>query len=688
MAQLSGRLRVAADVGGTFIDFVAVDENDTIMVDKQPASADRLVQEFAAGLARLGPGEAVTHLAHGTTTAINTIVQEKGARVGLVTTKGFRDVLELGRGGRNEIYNWRFSPPPPLVPRALRLEVDERTLADGRILTAVSPEQVAAIADELAGLEVEAIAVCLLHSYANPEHELAVADVLRARLPGVSVTMSHVVAPEWREFERTSSTVLNAYVHPMFGTYLSRLTERLNTDGYRAPLAIMQSNGGVLSVPRAHSVPVRTLYSGPAGGVVASRALAESLGIEHAICADVGGTTFDVALVVDGDIVERHETRLHERPVLGATVDITSIGAGGGSVAWVDARGALKVGPESAGAKPGPACFGHGGTLATVTDAQLLLGFLDAERFLGGRMKLDVAAAEAAITKHVAEPLGLSLTEACLGIVRIAETNMANAVRAITVQRGLDPREFALITYGGGGGLFGASLAEELGVRQVVAPRAAEAFSAWGILASDYSEDLSVTRVFQLQENAVDDAVRELTNLAAAVTDGLADYGLPRDQVRLHHAADVRFAGQHHTVTVPIEAAWIGDPATLLPGVEQAFRTLHTRMYGPRTSDSVLEVVTLRVRGSVPVPRPHWPPLPEREPGPAREHRPVCLTERHGPTPVHVRDSLAVGQRVGGPAVVEEWANTVLVPAGWAAHLDEHGHLRLYSTDDATGAGR
>ncbi|WP_168588382.1 hydantoinase/oxoprolinase family protein [Saccharopolyspora sp. ASAGF58] len=692
MVESDSQSRAAADVGGTFIDFVAVDSaTGRVSFDKQPASSGKLVEEFMAGLSNMGlPGITISQLFHGTTVAINAVVQERGARVGLVTTAGFRDVLELGRGARPEVYNYRYAPPAPLVPRHLRLEVTERILPTGEVLMPLAIDEVDAIAATLKESDVEAVAVCLLHAYANPAHEQALVEALRASLPGVAVTASHEIASEWHEFERTSSTVMNAYVQPLFGRYVKELTARLAEDGYRAPLGIMQSNGGVLSAERAAELPLRTLMSGPAGGVVASRELAREHGIEHAICADVGGTTFDVALVVDGDLVERTETKLGGRPVLGATVDITSVGAGGGSIAWVDDRGALKVGPRSAGAVPGPVCFGKGGVEPTVTDAQVLLRLLDPDQFLGGRMKLDRSAAEEAVQERVAAPLGLELMAAALGIVRIAETNMANAVRAVTVGRGLDPRDFALISYGGGGGLFAAPVADELGVTHVVVPVAAASFSAWGILSSDYTEDATRTRIMPLSPANSATIEQVLRELAEDVTSGLSGYGFSGDLLQVQYGADVRFVGQHHTVTVPVESTWLGEPDALTGGVERAFRALHDRMYGPRTQYSVLEIVTLRARGTVTVAKPKLPLLEARAEAAPLGTRDVYFASGVAQTQLYDRLQIANGQRIPGPALVLEWGTTTLVPAGWSATHDESGNLHLTSTrhTDNSGARR
>lgn len=692
MIQPQGRARAAADVGGTFIDFVALDTTTgEVFFEKQPSTSGRLVDEFIAGLHRIGiSGDSLEQLFHGTTVAINAVVQERGARVALVTTAGFRDVLEIGRGGRKEIYNLHYSEPPPLVARDLRFEITERMSAAGDVLVPLATDELDPLAESLRAAQVEAVAVCFLHAYANSQHEQAVGEALGAALPGVPITTSHDVTREWREYERTSSAVINAYVQPIFGQYVAELTERLTAEGYTAPLGIMQSNGGVLAAERAAVVPLKTLMSGPAGGVVGSRELARESGIRNAICADVGGTTFDVALIIDGDLVEDAETSLNGRPVLGNMVGIRSVGAGGGSIAWLDSRNALKVGPASAGAVPGPVCFRQAGTEPTVTDAQLVLGRLDAEAFLGGRMNLDRDAAEQAIAERVAGPLGLDIASAALGILRIAETNMTNAMRAITIGRGLDPRDFSMISYGGGGGLFAALTAEELGMTHVIAPRAAPYFSAWGILSSDYYEDTTRTRIIPVHDSALPEIRGQFEELAAEAVAGMRSYGFDERLVEVRHSADIRFIGQHHTVSVPIESEWLQWPSGFAERVRADFIALHDRMYGPRTRNNEVEMVSLRTRGEVATEKPKLPKLADRPDGAPRGERSVRFAGAAVATALYDRDELAPGQRIDGPAIVEEWANTTLVPPNWSVEVDNagHFHMTLSTRETPSGGGR
>jgi N-methylhydantoinase A len=673
--------RVAVDVGGTFIDFVLLDEESgDLVIDKQPSTPATLAMELVTGLRRLPipPGE-IDRLFHGSTVAINTVVQERGARVGLITTQGFRDVLGLGRGARPEIYNFFYAPPEPLVPRYLRREVPERTTAQGGER---EPLDLDALDREVARLlahGVESLAICFLHAYANPAHERQAVAHVRARYPDLAVTASSEVVTEWHEFERTSTTVLNAYIQPRLRAYLADLEARLAEAEYRRPLALMQSNGGVISSQRGAALPIRTLESGPAAGVIGAQTLAAELGYDNVICTDVGGTTYDVALIENGQILERTRTEVARRPILGPTIDIVSIGAGGGSVAWIDQRGIIRVGPRSAGAYPGPACFGLGGSEPTVTDCHLLLGRLDPDNFLGARMKLDREAAHRAVRDCIAGPTGLAVDQAADGIVAIAETNMTNAIRTVTVERGLDPREFTLFAYGGGGGLFAAATAEELEIPTVVIPRAPANFSAWGILTADYREDSSLTRVQPLGPETAAQVQKDLRALDAQATAELLAYGFEDEAIERLYRVDLRYAGQEHTLTVPLETAWRDDRRALLDGCRERFVAMHQQVYGHGAHDAPLEIVTRRCRAVGRVERPRWPDWKVSTPAAPKSTRSAYFRQAGGSveTAIYERDSIARGQVIAGPAIVEEWTTTIIVPPAWCCTVDRIGDLVL-----------
>ncbi len=672
--------RIAVDTGGTFIDFVLLDERTgEVRIEKEDSIAGRMAEQVLVGLRRFDVSmPEIVRLFHGTTVGINALVQERGARVGLITTKGFRDVLEMGRGGRTPVYDFTQLSPKPIVERHLRREVSERTMPDGSVLTELDLARIDREVDELLAQGVNAIAVAFLHAYANPAHELAARARIHSRHPDLPVSLSHELAAEWREYERTSTAVLNAFIQPTVKGYLEDLRRRLLNVGYARPLAIMQSNGGVADASLAGEKPIRTLMSGPAGGVIGAKFLCDRLGYENVICTDVGGTTYDVAIIEGGKILERSETSVAGRAVLGSMIDVSSIGAGGGSIAWLDHRNALQVGPQSAGATPGPACFGRGGAQATTTDAHLVLGRLDAEYFLGGRMRLDVAAAREAIDVNVARPLRLTLQEAAAGVLAIAEANMANAIRTKTVKRGLDPREFVMLAFGGGGGLFACAVADQLGVRKVVVPVAPANFSAWGILTSDYIEDEVRTQVTRFDEAHVKSAIATLAELEARAIGAIASYGFDRNDIIAVRRLDVRFEHQEFTITVELDRGWT-NAARVLDGVRDRFVTAHLQLYGHGDPAASLEIVSLRARAVGRVRPPEIARRPKATSAASDKVRNVAFGAKETPVPTRIvsRDSIAPGARIDGPAIIDEWTTTTVIAPNWLCRCDDYGNLIL-----------
>lgn len=673
--------RLAVDVGGTFIDYVLLDETTgAIRIDKQPANAASLVDEFMTGVERLPvkPGE-IAMLIHGTTVATNALVQERGAKTGLLTTAGFRDVLELGRGGRPEIYNLRYQPAKPLVPRHLRREITERVNARGDVLVAIDDDEVLDQARFLVAQGVTAIAICFLHSYANGKNEQRVADLIRRNFDGIAVSVSSELVREWREFERSSTTVINAFLEPQFAGYANAIEDRIRSAGLKNEIAFMRSSGGVMPIESAANMPVDTLGSGPGGGVIGAHALMSAAGHENVVCADVGGTTYDVALIHNGEIVERSRTEIAGRPIIGSVIDVVSVGAGGGSIATIDRlSGSLRVGPESAGAQPGPACFGKGGDHPTVTDAQVVLNLLDPERFLDGRMTLDRSLAEAAIRRDLGEDRDIIVLAD--GILAIAQANMANAIRQITTQRGLDPREFVMLSYGGGGGLFAAGVALELGIKKVLIPQAAAGFSAWGMLAADYREDVTITRVRDVSVDTTPDIIAEFEGLAEEARSQFVNYGFSESVVEVKYSADIRFIGQEHTITTPIDLAWFDEGGRSLPDkLQRRFVERHRQRYGHGSSDSKIQIVTARCRALAPVQRPKMQAALAASAAQPVAHRDIWFSgygwRRN--VPVYERGALAADDRVRGPAVVDEWTTTVIVPPQWESTVDAVGNLVL-----------
>jgi len=673
--------RLAVDVGGTFIDFALLDEETgELVIEKQPSTPDSLASEILVGASRLLVRfDQLERFSHGTTVGINAVLQEKGAKVGLLTTQGFRDVLAIGRGNRPQLYNVLYRPPEPLVPRYLRREIPERIAADGSELLPLNTDALDREVQFLIDCGVEAIAVCFLHSYINASHERAALEWVRKRHPDLSLTASSSLATEWREFERTSTAVINAYIQPLFEQYLGGLSHDLVAAGYTNAYALMQSNGGVISSARAAERPIRTLESGPAGGAIGAQTLAHELGYPNVICADVGGTSYDVALIENSQVLETTEVEVGGRPTIGPAIDIVSIGAGGGSIAWIDSLSTVQVGPQSAGAYPGPACFGLGGKDPTVTDCHLLLGRLDPDNFLGSRMHLDVDRAREALRERIADPMGIGIDEAADGILAIAETNMTYAIRSVTVERGLDPREFVIFSYGGGGGLFAAATAEELGTPTVLIPRLPANFSAWGILTSDYREDAAITWVQAATIHTMSQVIDRLAGLREDVATSLQTYGFDEDSIDILYRVDIRYGGQDHTVTVPIEKSWLSTPQTLLAGLRERFVSLHRRLYGHGDANIGLEVVTCRCRGVGHVSRPNWSEWLVEARCEPRTSRPVYFRQVGGfvQTPVFAREAVARLQTIKGPAILEEWTTTIVVPPDWHATIDRLGDVVL-----------
>ena len=673
--------RLAIDIGGTFADFVLLDEDSgSVTLEKEPSPKERLTDHIFRGIGRLDVDLTdLDMVIHGSTVVINTILQEVGGRIGLITTQGFRDVLGLGRGNRPEVYNLLYKPPTPLIPRYLRLEVPERLDHKGNVITPLDEEATRRAIERLRAREVEGIAVCFLHAYANPEHERAVRRIAGEVYPAAHVSISSDITGEFREFERTSTVALNTYVMPSVAAYLAGLEERLSLGGFRGGLNIIQSTGGLTTSEEARRMPIRTLESGPAGGVIGAVALGRQLDEPNLIATDVGGTSFDVALILDGRPFEKSETYVNKRPVLQPTIDITSVGAGGGSIAWLDDSGGFRVGPLSAEANPGPVCFGKGGTEPTVTDAHLVLGRINPRNFLGRRMELDVAGAKAAIQGRIADPLGLSLEEAAHGITHLADTNMIHAIRRVTIERGHDPRDFTLLGYGGGGGLFAASLAREMEIGKTIIPVNPAVFSAWGILNSDFREDVVRTTVMPTAALSVEELLEMFGDLADVAADKLAASGLAAEGARFVRALDMRYEGQEHTVKVPLPSA--GDfRAGGMPLLQNLFDQLHERMYAHASPGTPTELVNLRLSAIVESGKPSIPEMPRGtgDGGEAlKSDRRVYFRDERDVVacPVYDRERLGAGDAFRGPAIVEEWNTTTIVHPGQRLGVDDYGNL-------------
>lgn len=665
--ETRGPPRLGVDVGGTFTDVVLVADGE-VTTAKVPTTTDQsegVVRGIDVACERADvASEAIETFRHATTVATNAMLEATGARTALVTTAGFADVLEIGRQDRPALYDQSVTKPTPLVPPERRYELDERATPE-EIEQTVGPEEVRSLANRLEG--VESVAISLVHAYAHPENEQVVAEVLRDELD-VPVVASHETLAEFREYERTSTAVVDAYVTPVIRRYLDRLTERASARGVGPP-QVMQSNGGIAASETVRDHAVTTVLSGPAAGVVGA-SLFESSSSEGIVTFDMGGTSSDVGLVRDGRVERTSEATVADRPVHVPTVDIETVGAGGGSIAWVDSGGALRVGPQSAGARPGPACYGHGGEDATVTDANLVLGYLGAETELGEGLTLDISAAEEVVEElaSVAE-LG-DIVEAARGVHEIANATMARAIRRVTVERGHDPREFALVAFGGAGPMHAGALAERLDVETVCVPRASGVLSALGLLAADERHDVSRTHrttVSNVETGTVESLYGELIEQVHA------DVSNPGEAVVVRQA-DLRYAGQSYELTVDVPGAFDREL------VVERFHDAHDRIRGYRLPGASVELVTLRVTATVPGTTP------------ALEHdgdelssvstRDAFFDGEFRETPVYDRRALRAGRVLDGPALFEGGESTIVLPPGWDATVDDRGTLVMEVADD------
>jgi len=672
LSQAPAALAIAVDVGGTFTDVTLQDPaSGRAWRAKTPSVPADPSQAFITGvglaLAEAGrDASEVTRVLHGTTVATNMILEHKGARTGLGTTAGFRHVLEIGRQDiprSVNLYAW-VKPKRP-VPASRILEVRERVGAGGVVLAPLDETSVREAAEALRRLKVDAVAVCLLHAFANPAHERRTAEILREALPGVAVTASTDVLPVVREYERSLATILNASVMPGVATYVQRLEQRLDSAGIAAPLLLMQSNGGVAGARSIRRAPALTVLSGPAAGVVGAREVAAACGIVDIITVDIGGTSADIALIKGGKIGLTERGQVGEWPLSLPMVDMVTIGAGGGSIARV-ADSILTVGPMSAGADPGPACYARGGREATVTDAHVVLGQLP-ERLLGGRMGLERARAEAAVHESVARPLGLSLEAAARGMLSIVDSNMVGAIRVVSVERGHDPRDFTLVAFGGAGPLHGCALAELLGITRVLIPPAPGVLCAEGLLAADLKAEFSRTlpKAGKVDPASVEPIYAELEREAKAWFEEEEVAIGDRRQARV---AMLRYQGQGGELTVP----WEMDAAK----TEAAFVAAHKALYGFELA-APIELVTVRIEASGHMPDPVRPKLTERIGAAARERREVHFATGRREVPVIERGELGAGARFAGPAIITQLDATTLVPPGWQGEMHASGALLL-----------
>ena len=686
--------RVGVDIGGTFTDIVLLGSDGTIHTKKISSSVGNYAQAIVDGLTEVFvetglDGGAIEEIRHGTTVASNAILEHKGARVGLITTKGFRDVLEIRTLRMPKLYDLTWTKPEPLVERYLRKVVDERIDHRGHVDRALDPADAERVVDALLAEKVEAIAICLLNSFTNPVHEMMLRDIVARKAPHLPLSVSFEVLPEIKEYERTSTTVINAYVMPIVATYLRALRQGLDGAGIPARLLLMQSNGGLTTDTAAAERPMNIIESGPAGGVVGAQALARAKDLKKIITFDMGGTTAKASMVEDGEIARAQEYAVGAGIMIGSrlltgagytlkvpAIDLAEVGAGGGSHVWIDPGGALQVGPESAGASPGPVCYDKGGEVPTITDANVLLGYINPGHLVGGALKLNADKARAAFVERIAKPLGMPVERAAYGAHLIAASNMIRAIKAVSTERGRDPREFALFAFGGNGPLFAAGMAAALGISRIVVPPSAGLFSSFGLLYADVEHHYARTFRRLLRHADLKEIDAAWNALAKQAGDQLAIEGFTGTRAKLKRSASLHYKGQSYDLTVSVPDGPID--AAMVRHLEESFGQEHEKTYGHRAGpDEPVELVAIQVVGSG---LREGDAVPQQvkssraEPR-AQASRRAYFGDTHGwhDTPVLSRADLAPGRT--GPLIVDEYDTTCVVPPGARAELDGAGTI-------------
>lgn len=674
-------MRVATDIGGTFTDLVAVDDQGKTILTKSHTTPPNFEEGVIKVIQKSGvcPQE-IKDFIHGTTTIINALTERKGAKTALITTKGFRDVLEIARCNRPDLFNMVFAKPRPFIPRYLRKEVEERVSFDGKIVTPLNEDDIRTAVEYFKKEKVEAIAVCYINSYANDEHEKRTVELIRKLWPEVFVTSSIEVTKEWREYERTSTIALNSYVMPVASSYIDNLDRRLKEAGCHAKEYIMQSNGGTTTFEQAKQTPINMVESGPVAGVYGSAILGKMIGERNIIAFDVGGTTAKCSLIDNGEVKVTTEYRIERTesyagyPIMAPVVDIVEIGNGGGSIAWIDEAGSLKVGPQSAGAVPGPVAYGIGGTEPTTTDACLVTGRLSAENFDN---QVDMDAVRAAIQEKVGDAFGMDTDEAAMSILRVAEANMYNALKLISVRRGYDPRDFTMVAFGGGGPMHCAYLAKELNIRKVIVPIAAPVFSAWGMLMTDVRHDYIQTNIRRMNEVSAEELNDMWEGLLSQAQEQFEKEDIPKENIVCNYIADMRYMGQEHTVKVNVPPIpWSEETKE---EIIQRFHDTHEHFYTFRLTDTPTEIVNLHLVAYGRLTKPELAKIPPQE-GPVenakKEIRKVYFAEDGWmDTPVYLREKLGRGAVLDGPVIVEEAAASAVAPKGQRITVDDYGNL-------------
>ena len=661
--------RVSADIGGTFTDIVVDDtENNSIKTIKVLSTPENPANAVFNGLNSNLEIENIDFIVHGTTVGLNAFLERKGSRVLLIMTKGVSDTYTIARGDRKELYNVRYTKPGTLVPRKDVFEVEERTMWDGSIKTKLNEDDLSNIAEIINKEDIKAVSICFLHSYVNPQHEIQSRNYLSKLIKeDVVISLSHEIAREWREYERASTAVMNSYIGPVTNNYLKSLQKQLEGSNYKKPLYIMQSNGGVIRAESALEQPVKTLLSGPVGGTIGGQALSKLIKRPNLICVDMGGTSFDMSLIINGKPSVTNETEQEFIPLLIPLVDIHTIGAGGGSVAWLENE-ALRVGPRSAGANPGPACYGKGGQEPTVTDANLYLGRLGKESKLGGWMDLDLNASES-VLKSLSEKLNISSTELAEGILSIINAKMADAIRTITVKEGIDPREFSLVAFGGAGSMHAVWLAEELEINEIIVPNDPGTFSAWGMLQTDIRRDLTVNFYQNFQSLEKEKLLENFNKLKDEAIALLKSENVNENDMSFSLTADMRYIGQEYYVNVDIS-----EPFDLNE-INNNFHKTYEKQYGHSTPEGPSEFINLRLIATGKIKKTDSVKSIENDKTIKDSKRKIIFNQKEYETKIYARHNIRVNESFDGPAVIEESTATTVIPPNYSIIKDEFGNI-------------
>ena len=681
-------IRLAADIGGTFTDLVILDADGRLHVEKTSSTpgdfkkgvldgVDKILESLARNTQGEGsPGLAdVEYFVHGATVVLNALIERKLPTAALVTTAGFRDVLEIMRTNNPAMYDLKWEKPKPLIPRHLRFEIAERVQHSGEVWTPLDEQAAVDLARQIKALDINTVAVCFMHAYANPTHEQRFRELFLREHPDCVVVLSSDVAPEIREFERTSTAVINASTVPIISSYLDDLGAELSGRGLSRELFVMQSNGGIITAETARSYPARTVMSGPSGGVVGAQFLANRTGLQNVVTIDMGGTSSDMGVISNGHALTVDESRIDGWPIMAPMIEILAIGAGGGSIAWIDSGGALRVGPQSAGAVPGPVCYRRGGDEPTVSDACVVLNRLNPDYFLGGEMSLDAEGAERAIREKIAEPLGMDVHAAAEGIITVVTANMAKAMRSILIARGHDPRDFTLMAFGGAGGMVAGDLLRTGEVSRVLVPNNPGALCAVGMLATDYRHDFAQSQVQPFAEIDWKNLRSQFEELRSQGIGRLADEGIAESDVEISYVMDVRYVGQDHYLRVYV------DKDDLAPQrIHADFNALHEATYGYATPEFDVEMVNLRIFAVGKMARPELPSFGKRDGGAAaapKTQRQLCFDGRQTATDVFAIEDLMDGDMFDGPCVIEDPRSTIVVLPDQRVSVDAFRNVML-----------